>query len=178
MSTKAKTKPADIVFDDLAAPRLTRLQKQALNGSKNAKVTFTQEEVLSAAKDATGLTDFGPRPFHEALQVLLDDYANDVGLSGVGRQQCFKDLVRCASNHLIIHDRIKKTPELKTAELKKPLSVSGLPRSGTTHLVNLLAADSRFHSLPLWVAQEPFHCLLYTSPSPRDKRQSRMPSSA
>ena len=24
----------------------------------------------------------------------------------------------------------------------------------------------------------PSHCLLYTSPSPRDKRQSRMPSSA
>ena len=23
-----------------------------------------------------------------------------------------------------------------------------------------------------------YHCLLYTSPSPRDKRQSRMPSSA
>ena len=158
MSTKAKTKPADIVFNDLAAPQLTRLQKLALNGSKNAKVTFTQEAVLSAAKEATGLTDFGPRPFHEALQVLLDDYASDLDLSGVGRQQCFKDLVRCASNHLIIHDRIKKTPELKTAELKKPLSVSGLPRSGTTHLVNLLAADSRFHSLPLWGAQEPLSC--------------------
>ena len=27
-------------------------------------------------------------------------------------------------------------------------------------------------------ADEPFSCLLYTSPSPRDKRQSRMPSSA
>ena len=28
------------------------------------------------------------------------------------------------------------------------------------------------------VTLEPFPCLLYTSPSPRDKRQSRMPSSA
>ena len=27
-------------------------------------------------------------------------------------------------------------------------------------------------------APEPWACLLYTSPSPRDKRQSRMPSSA
>ena len=27
-------------------------------------------------------------------------------------------------------------------------------------------------------ATQAFHCLLYTSPSPRDKRQSRMPSSA
>ena len=26
--------------------------------------------------------------------------------------------------------------------------------------------------------EEHFNCLLYTSPSPRDKRQSRMPSSA
>ena len=26
--------------------------------------------------------------------------------------------------------------------------------------------------------QQAYHCLLYTSPSPRDKRQSRMPSSA
>ena len=28
------------------------------------------------------------------------------------------------------------------------------------------------------VSKEGFSCLLYTSPSPRDKRQSRMPSSA
>ena len=27
-------------------------------------------------------------------------------------------------------------------------------------------------------AEKPYDCLLYTSPSPRDKRQSRMPSSA
>ena len=91
MSKKPSTKkPADIVFDDLAAPQLTRLQKLALNGSKNAKVTFTQEAVLSAAKEATGLTDFGPRPFHEALQVLLDDYAGDTGLSGVGASAMFQ----------------------------------------------------------------------------------------
>ena len=28
------------------------------------------------------------------------------------------------------------------------------------------------------VVEKSIHCLLYTSPSPRDKRQSRMPSSA
>ena len=31
----------------------------------------------------------------------------------------------------------------------------GLPRPGTTHLVNLLVADSRFRSLPLWESYEP-----------------------
>ena len=49
---------------------------------------------------------------------------------------------------------------------------------------------TRFEALgfnSLWAAQamgrgfmmtDPLFCLLYTSPSPRDKRQSRMPSSA
>ncbi|NNC38675.1 MAG: sulfotransferase [Acidimicrobiales bacterium] len=151
------SKPQDIVFDDLGNPKLTFLQKLALGGSKNAKVNLDKESILTSAKEATGLSDFGGDDFHEPLEVLINDYVSDDGLSGVGRQQMFKDLVRCASNHLIIQDRIKKTPELATTELKKPLSVSGLPRSGTTHLVNLLAADSRFQSLPLWVAQEPFH---------------------
>ena len=39
-----------------------------------------------------------------------------------------------------------------------------------------------FSKLSTWqkvqVARHPQSCLLYTSPSPRDKRQSRMPSSA
>ena len=28
------------------------------------------------------------------------------------------------------------------------------------------------------IGQDPYHCLLYTSPSPRDRTRSRMPSSA
>ena len=32
--------------------------------------------------------------------------------------------------------------------------------------------------LEIILVQVPYPCLLYTSPSPRDKRQSRMPSSA
>ena len=43
-------------------------------------------------------------------------------------------------------------------------------------LSSIIAATTLIHaivlSVPVWI------CLLYTSPSPRDKRQSRMPSSA
>ena len=42
--------------------------------------------------------------------------------------------------------------------------------------------DNRYPPPAPYVAPDPFEpyivCLLYTSPSPRDKRQSRMPSSA
>ena len=38
--------------------------------------------------------------------------------------------------------------------------------------------NSTDEKLQTWNGEEWMDCLLYTSPSPRDKRQSRMPSSA
>ena len=40
--------------------------------------------------------------------------------------------------------------------LAAPIIVAGLPRSGTTHLVNLISADARLRSLPYWESLEPF----------------------
>ena len=44
---------------------------------------------------------------------------------------------------------------------------------GMLHLVQSLTIDKE-----VWWGMREKVCLLYTSPSPRDKRQSRMPSSA
>ena len=40
-------------------------------------------------------------------------------------------------------------------EISAPIIIGGLPRSGTTHLLNLIAADSRLRSLPYWESLEP-----------------------
>jgi len=146
----------DIYFDDLADPQFGSMQKLVRKLGNLAKVDFSIDKVLEDAKKATGLTDFGPDDFKEPLQVLLDAYQADPLMSSIGATQVFNDLVRCASNRLIIEDRRKKAPDLDSIILKRPLSIAGLPRSGTTNLVNLLAADSRFQKLPLWEAQEPF----------------------
>ena len=64
----------------------------------------------------------------------------------------------------------------------------GLLFDVATHLGTLLAVITYFRKdlVEIFVAwcpglknnEQRFNCLLYTSPSPRDKRQSRMPSSA
>lgn len=43
-----------------------------------------------------------------------------------------------------------------TAAWNPPVIIAGLPRSGTTHLHNLMAADSAFRTLPYWESLEPF----------------------
>jgi hypothetical protein len=56
---------------------------------------------------------------------------------------------------LRFEDFVRRHPEALAVELEPPVIVVGLPRSGTTHLVNLLAADSRFRSMPWWEVREP-----------------------
>ena len=60
-----------------------------------------------------------------------------------------------------------------TADLGQPIVALGIGRVIDSRFDGLNQGDAVFGPMG---AQT--HCLLYTSPSPRDKRQSRMPSSA
>ncbi|PRC44614.1 sulfotransferase family protein, partial [Mycobacterium sp. ITM-2017-0098] len=51
---------------------------------------------------------------------------------------------------------LARHPEIEDTELVPPVVIAGLPRSGTTHLHNLLAAATTFRSLPYWEGVEPF----------------------
>ncbi len=104
---------------------------------------------------APDLADFGPDDFRERLALLCSEWDSDKPLTGLHRGVLFGYLLRHASNRLLIHDTLKRHPEILKEEIDRPVIVTGLPRSGTTHLVNLLAADARFHSLPLWQSYEP-----------------------
>jgi hypothetical protein len=66
-----------------------------------------------------------------------------------------------------MQDQYTRHPEIDQEVIAAPVIVAGLPRSGTTHLVNLLAADSRFRSLPLWELLEPV-------PNPRERAPGKL----
>ncbi|HEY2809072.1 MAG TPA: sulfotransferase [Steroidobacteraceae bacterium] len=145
----------DIHIDDLAQPRLDEAQRGALAWGESQPVELTVEAVLRAARARTGLSDFGPEDFRERLAILCSEWDADKPLTALHRGVLFGYLSRHASNRLLIHDTLQGHPQILEQQIDRPVIVTGLPRSGTTHLVNLLAADSRFHSLPLWQSYEP-----------------------
>ncbi|HEX5097175.1 MAG TPA: sulfotransferase, partial [Acidimicrobiia bacterium] len=73
-----------------------------------------------------------------------------------GRLSIHQRTVRLLSSRLLLEDLWRRHPEIEDIDLPAPIIVVGLPRSGTTHLVNLIAADSRLRSLPFWESTEPF----------------------
>ena len=159
---------------DLAKPILSEVQKNAIAYGDTLKFDFTENGVLSAARERTGLADFGPSDFLERLNLLLDEWSSDDQLTRISLFGLFEKLVIYASNRLLIHDLLKLHPEIHDVEIKAPIVVAGLPRSGTTHLLNLLAADQRMHSLPLWESYEPLplpgESLLKDGTDPRYRR--------
>jgi hypothetical protein len=147
---------ADAVhIDDLAAPRLTEAQSGALAWGESLPAVLEPEAVLDAARKRTGLEDFGADDFRERLGLLCDEWAGDAGVTAFHRFVLQGYLVRYASNRLLIRETLARHPEILDEPIERPIVVTGLPRSGTTHLVNLLASDSRLHSLPLWESYEP-----------------------
>ena len=68
-----------------------------------------------------------------------------------------------------------------TGALNLSIPIYTLQGRSLNHSVSLSynGSGSRVADVPSWVGLGwNLNCLLYTSPSPRDKRQSRMPSSA
>lgn len=144
-----------IRITDLANPELTEMQRAGLAFGDTLDLDLSVPAVLSAAVDETGLDDFGPDDFHERLDLWLREVDEDADVTNLLRFVTFENCVRHAANRLRIHDLLARHPEIHDEEIREPIIVVGLPRSGTTHLVNLLAADGRLRSMPLWEGQAP-----------------------
>ncbi len=145
----------DIVIDDLRHPILNDDQIAARAWGDANPIVFDEDAVLAQARDKTGLSDFGPDDFRVRLRMLADEWNADAGISNIHRHTLLSYLNRYAVNRLLIQDFQKKHPEIHDEKIEKPIIVAGLPRSGTTHMVNILAADARLRSLPLWESYEP-----------------------
>jgi hypothetical protein len=148
-------RPADIRIDDLADPVLTPDQQKVHDIVSRMPVTLDEGAVLDAAREKTGLSDFGPDDFHERLRIWLAAAEEDETLGPLGRARVFGDCVRYAASRLRLEDLIRRHPEILDVEIRRPIIIAGLPRSGTTHLVNLIAADARLRSMPYWESLEP-----------------------
>ena len=145
----------EIRISDLASPQLTASQQDAMAYVDTLKVELNSHSILQDAQQLTGLEDFGPTDFLQRLDLLCDEWGSDDGLTNLGRLSLRNKLLQHASSRLLIHDVLSRHPEIHDIQIKAPIIVAGLPRSGTTHLLNLMAADSRLRALPLWESYEP-----------------------
>jgi hypothetical protein len=144
-------------IEDLAKPVFSAEvgEMRAAMGAMADQCVLEAEALLQRARVESGLDDFGDRDFEEPLGVLLRALHDTANLSPVGRLSIHTQLVQLLKNRLLLTDLLHRHPEVHDVELDAPIIIAGLPRTGTTHLHNLLAADPAIRYLPYWESIEP-----------------------
>jgi len=116
---------------------------------------FDTQRLLAAARDGSGLADFGDEGFVAALEVLCDSAERELDLNALGRRNLHGQILDHLVQRLRFVDLWKRHPEILDEAIDRPLFIIGLPRSGTTFLQQLLACDPAMRVTPFWEELNP-----------------------
>jgi hypothetical protein len=112
--------------------------------------------LFDRARRLTGLSDFGDPFFREPLRVLLDAFETEAELNMLGRVIARTDIVRLLQNRLRMADVLNHYPEISSGEIRQPIFIVGLPRTGTTILHELMAQDPANRVPMTWEVMYPW----------------------
>src|SRR6476661_10008103 len=107
----------------------------------NGKVSrrLSPDGLMETAKQRVGLDDFGDGDFREPLARLLESCWRDARLNVIGNIALRSDILRILRNRLLLQSDRNLHPEIAQHQIRAPLFVVGLPRTGTTFLHTLLS---------------------------------------
>ncbi len=171
----ADFEPPIVELDDLAEPRFSPEAEplRQMMGSMAAACPLDADALHTKAAAETGLGDFGSDDYRERLDVYLDALQGISGMHDMGVVNFHAQLLQWLKNRLLLTDLLSRHPEICDIELEPPVVIAGLPRTGTTHLHNLLAAAPTFRTIPYWESNEPFPLPSEVGVEP-DPRRTRM----
>lgn len=117
-------------------------------------VSFDVDGVLADARRKSGLNDLGGDDFLPGLKMLLDTYAVHYS-DDKARRQKRRRVVDLLMARARIEAAWQAHPDIKQIAIPKPMYLTGLPRTGTSALLNLLAVDPDARPLKLWEGLNP-----------------------
>ncbi len=134
---------------------LQKVNEEARCFDLQAVVPLDEKSLLDHASAKTGLCDFGEDSWREPFDVYLKSLESEAQLTLFGRLMARNDLILWLSTRLQVSDWLKRYPEIEEQEVKAPMFIVGLPRSGTSILFELLAQDPDVGVPLMWEALQP-----------------------
>ena len=124
-------------------------------GDESALVALDEASLLATAQRVTGLADFGDDAWREPFAILLADIENEAKLNLTGRLLTRYDLLRSLVFRLRMAEAEKRQPQILDEEIREPIIVAGLGRTGTSILHELMAQDARLRAPLGWEMRYP-----------------------
>ena len=117
-------------------------------------LSLDMNELLTEATKNTDLNDFGDPGFKVGLEEILKTYDNN-NLTEAGKKSSRDRLLSILQVRLNIENAWKCYPEILEEEVIAPMFLTGMPRTGTSALVNLLAKDTAARPMKMWEGLNP-----------------------
>src|SRR2546423_3960827 len=130
---------------------------QRAGDTLSRRLWFLESERLCAkARRNTGLKDFGDPPVEQPLRILTDSIEHEANLHPLGRLLMQVHLQSLLETRLrLTHEWRSRAAMLEDSPIRRPIFVTGMPRSGSTFLHELLAQDPANRAPRVWEVMFP-----------------------
>lgn len=112
------------------------------------------DDIVNAARAATGLPDPARDSWREGLSLLLRDHHKADVLSERGRGILKTRYTQALAARMQVDDYLRHHPGVTDVPVKRPVFILGMPRTGTTLVSYLLDANPANRSLLKWEAYQ------------------------
>lgn len=116
---------------------------------------LSRPALMEAATREARLDDFGDVPFAEALDTLVGALDREAGLDAARAQAAATGIVRLLVKRLRLVDDRKRYPAIADVAITAPIVITGLPRTGSTHLHGLLGQVEGVRTPRFWEMAQP-----------------------
>lgn len=123
--------------------------------SSPTKFIDMERRLHEAAARDVGYDDFGEASYLEGLRVLLAAYDTEAKLTPFGRKAAQIQLTEILKKRLRAEKAWKENPQILRHEIRRPIVILGLVRTGSTALHYLMGQDPGVQPLPYWLACNP-----------------------
>lgn len=114
------------------------------------------KQLVDQACSATGLDDLGEGSWREGADRLVDGLNGEAAFHELGVAIASSEIADYLANRLRVVDWTKRNPEITERDIRPPIVILGLPRTGTTILFGVLAQDPA-NRVPLtWEVDQPW----------------------
>ena len=111
---------------------------------------FQTQELLTTARERTGLSNFGDPAFLENLEMVIGSVNAGGAISDRRWNNAYEYFVRLLVNRLWFEKDLTENPEILNQELLPPVAIISLPRTGSTKTQRLLGESDAFQNLLWW----------------------------
>ena len=145
-----------ITVDDLADPVFSEKAREILSERANLPIEFSIDGILEFARNTSDVPVVRDQELENNLESFLKEADKNGALSEAGKKLLAMEFAGFIIQRSRLENLISLNPEIRDIEIKEPIIIAGIPRSGTTNLSNIMANDSRLRALSFWESATPF----------------------